>query len=145
LLDLRLVKNFAGESSRAVLLASSAGRALVAPPLTLTPMLSVAVRTTAGAFARQLPVPLSHRRPLGVVGVVGVVGVLVVLWAPLLVPGDSGVVLRGLMVERPCWSRVGTGSAHVSITSLSVMTHVTRVGSALATAAHRHPPRNTQG
>jgi hypothetical protein len=104
LLDLRLVRNFAGESPRGVLSSSVVGKALAAPPLTLMPMLSVAVRTTAGAFERQLPVPLSHRRPLGVlVGVLSALPFVVLsalLLRPLLSAGGSGVVFRGPIVER---------------------------------------------
>jgi hypothetical protein len=63
LLDLRLVRNLVGESSLGFF-ASSPGSSAVAPPL--TPILSVAVFTIAGAFERQLPDPLSHFFPFGV-------------------------------------------------------------------------------
>lgn len=63
LLDFRLVRNFLGDSSLGFF-ASSSGSSPVAPPL--TPMLSLAVLTIAGAFDRQLPVPESHLLPLGV-------------------------------------------------------------------------------
>jgi hypothetical protein len=63
LLDLRLVRNLVGESSLGFF-ASSSGSSLVAPPS--TPMLSLAVFTTAGALDRQLPEPLSHVFPFGV-------------------------------------------------------------------------------
>lgn len=63
LLDLRLVRNFLGDSSLGFF-ASSLGSSPVAPPL--TPMLSFAVWTMAGAFDRQLPVPESHLLPRGV-------------------------------------------------------------------------------
>jgi hypothetical protein len=57
LLDLRLVRNLVGASSFGFF-ASSPGSSPVAPPL--TPMLSLAVLTIAGALERQLPDPLSH-------------------------------------------------------------------------------------
>jgi hypothetical protein len=57
LLDLRLVRNLVGASSLGFF-ASSPGSSPVAPPL--TPMLSFAVFTMAGALDRQLPDPLSH-------------------------------------------------------------------------------------
>lgn len=63
LLDLRLVRNLVGESSRGFF-ASASGSSPVAPPV--TPMLSALVFTTAGALDRQLPVPPSHFFPLGV-------------------------------------------------------------------------------
>ena len=63
LLELRLVRNFLGDSSLGFF-ASSPGSSLVAPPL--TPMLSFAVWTIAGALDRQLPEPESHFLPLGV-------------------------------------------------------------------------------
>nr|GFD51896.1 hypothetical protein [Tanacetum cinerariifolium] len=74
LLDLRLVKNRAGDSLLGCL-ASSFGSSEVAPPLTLMPIVSCAVFTTAGALERQLPVPPSHLRPLFGVCVPVVVGV----------------------------------------------------------------------
>lgn len=74
LLDLRLVRNLAGESFLDFF-ASSLGSSEVAPPLTLIPMVSCAVFTTGGAFDRQLPVPPSHFRPLFGVCVPVVVGV----------------------------------------------------------------------
>lgn len=63
LLDLRLVRNFLGDSSLGFF-ASSPGSSPVAPPL--TPMLSFAVLTIAGALDRQLPEPESHLLPRGV-------------------------------------------------------------------------------
>ena len=75
LLDLRLVRKRAGETSSLDLLASSLGSSEAAPPLTLMPMVSWAVFTTAGALDRQLPVPPSHLRPLFGVCVPVVVGV----------------------------------------------------------------------
>jgi hypothetical protein len=63
LLDFRLVRNFLGDSSLGFF-ASSSGSSPVAPPL--TPMLSFAVLTMAGAFDRQLPEPESHLLPRGV-------------------------------------------------------------------------------
>jgi len=74
LLDLRLVKNLAGESLLGFL-AASCGSSDVAPPLTAMPIVSWAVLTTAGALDRQLPVPPSHLRPLFGVCVPVVVGV----------------------------------------------------------------------
>jgi len=62
LLDLRLVRNLVGESSFGFF--ASPGSSAVAPPL--TPMLSFAVSTSAGALDRQLPVPFSHFFPRGV-------------------------------------------------------------------------------
>lgn len=75
LLDLRLVRKCLGESSRD-LFAPLRGSSPVEPEV--TPMLSVAVLTMAGAFDRQLPVPDSHFLPLGVCvpGVVGGVALL---------------------------------------------------------------------
>ena len=73
-LDLRLVRNLTGDSSLGFL-GSSLGSSDVAPPLTLMPMVSCAVFTTAGALERQLPVPPSHFRPLFGVCVPVVVGV----------------------------------------------------------------------
>lgn len=61
LLDLRFVKNLAGDWSFA-LSEASLGSSEAAPPLTLTPMLSLAVFTVAVAFDRQLPPPPSHLR-----------------------------------------------------------------------------------
>lgn len=63
LLDLRLVKNLVGESSFGDF-AWSPGSSPVVPYV--TPMLSFAVLTIAGAFARQLPDPPSHFLPFGV-------------------------------------------------------------------------------
>lgn len=74
LLDLRLVRKRAGDSSLGFL-ASSLGSSEVAPPLTRMPIVSWAVLTTAGALDRQLPVPPSHLRPLLGVCVPVVVGV----------------------------------------------------------------------
>jgi len=54
LLDLRFVRNLAGDWSRC-LLESSLGSSDAAPPLTLMPMLSFAVVTVADALDRQLP------------------------------------------------------------------------------------------
>jgi hypothetical protein len=62
LLDLRLVRNLVGESSFGFF--ASPGSSAVAPRL--TPMLSFAVSTSAGALDRQLPVPFSHFFPRGV-------------------------------------------------------------------------------
>jgi hypothetical protein len=76
LLDLRLVRKRAGDSLLGVL-SSSFGSSEAAPPLTLTPIVSCAVFTTAGALDRQLPVPPSHFRPLFGVCVPVVVGVAV--------------------------------------------------------------------
>ena len=77
LLDLRLVRNRLGESSCGFF-ASSPGSSPVAPAL--TPILSFAVLTMAGALDRQLPVPVSHFLPFGVCvpGVAGGVSVLAV-------------------------------------------------------------------
>jgi hypothetical protein len=75
LLDLRLVRKRAGDTSPLAFLASSLGSSEAAPPLTLMPMVSWAVFTTAGALDRQLPVPPSHLRPLLGVCVPVVVGV----------------------------------------------------------------------
>jgi hypothetical protein len=63
LLDLRLVRNLVGESSFGFF-TFAPGSSPVAPPL--TPMLSVAVFTIAGALERQLPDPPSHFLPFGV-------------------------------------------------------------------------------
>lgn len=63
LLDFRLVRNFLGDSSLDFF-ASSSGSSPVAPPL--TPMLSFAVLTMAGALDRQLPEPESHLLARGV-------------------------------------------------------------------------------
>ena len=58
LLDLRLVRNFAGDWSFGFF-SSWLGSSEAAPPLTLTPMLWLAVLTVAEALDRQLP-PLNH-------------------------------------------------------------------------------------
>ena len=57
LLDLRLESSFLGDWSFAFL-ASPLASSEVAPPV--TPMLSLAILATAGAFERQLPVPPNH-------------------------------------------------------------------------------------
>lgn len=75
LLDLRFVRKRAGDSLLGDL-TSSLGSSEVAPPLTLIPMVSCAVFTTAGALDRQLPVPPSHFRLLFGVCVPVVVGVV---------------------------------------------------------------------
>ena len=59
LLDLRLVRNLAGDWSLEVS-CSLSGSSEAAPPLTLTPMLWLAVLTVAEALDLQLP-PLNHR------------------------------------------------------------------------------------
>lgn len=94
LLELRLVRNFLGDSSWGCF-ASSPGSSLVAPPL--TPMLSFAVWTMAGALDRQLPDPDSHLLPRGVSE-----------------PVEVGVVVPTEDVESAtCWSEVVSAGACV--------------------------------
>lgn len=113
LLDLRLVRNLLGESSRGFL-ASSLGSSPVAPKV--TPMLSLAVLTMAGAFDRQLPLPDSHFLPLGVCvpGVAGGVALLAVAVeaAKDVVDGASGSMSLALGVpEGECATLASEGAS----------------------------------